>query len=266
MPYLDTGGICTADEWAESALVRRALDLAADHSARLELRHLTNRNVGLPASLRKVTMTVSLDGGEAAVWARAKSNRRGQVRKARHHGLSAEVLGADGLDDFYRVMSVNMRDLGSPMHRHRFFHAIAGAFGRDARFLLVRSGRDVLAAGLLLFHRSSAVLHWSSCLRSARSSGANQLLYWTVIECALEHGCEQVDLGRSSPGSGTYEAKREWGAEEIQLFWHQNPPTIDLPAAAGNSTSLQWATTVWRHLPVPLATRFGALIRGGLPQ
>jgi hypothetical protein len=56
MPYLDTGGICTSDEWAESALVRRALDLAEEHSARLELRHLTNRSLGLPASLRKVTV------------------------------------------------------------------------------------------------------------------------------------------------------------------------------------------------------------------
>jgi FemAB-related protein (PEP-CTERM system-associated) len=266
MPYLDTGGICTADEWAESALVRRALDLATEHSARLELRHLTNRNLGLPASLRKVTVIVSLDGGEEAVWARAKSNRRGQVRKARRHGLCAETLGANGLDDFYRVMSVNMRDLGSPMHRRHFFQAIAGAFGTDARFLLVRSGDDVPAAGLLLFHRSSAVLPWSSCLRSARSSGANQLLYWTVIESAIEHGCKEVDLGRSSPGSGTYEAKREWGARQVQLFWHQNPPTTDAPAAIGNSTGLEWATKVWRHLPVPLATRFGALVRGGLSQ
>jgi FemAB-related protein (PEP-CTERM system-associated) len=266
MPYIDTGGVCTSDGWAESALVQRALAEARERAARLELRHRDARDIGLPASLHKVTMTMRLDDGEAAVWARVKPNRRSQVRKALRHGLAAMVTGSDGLPEFHRVMSVNMRDLGTPMHRRRFFHAIANAFRDDARIVLVRSDREVLAAGLVLFHAGRAVLPWSSCLHSARSTGANQLLYWSVAEHALTRGCHTLDLGRSTPGSGTYEAKREWGALPAQLYWHQDPVHDGATADDAGSGLMRTAVQMWRHVPVPIATTLGGLIRGGLPQ
>jgi serine/alanine adding enzyme len=164
------------------------------------------------------------------------------------------------------VMSVNMRDLGSPMHRRSFFGAVARALGDDARFVLVRSREEVLAAGLMLFHGGTAILPWSSCLRSARSTGANQLLYWSVAEHALARGCHTLDLGRSSPGSGTYEAKREWGARPAQLYWYRNPGHADPVSPEDGSRAMQLGVRAWKHLPVPVATPLGALIRGGLPQ
>jgi FemAB-related protein (PEP-CTERM system-associated) len=266
MPYLDTGGVCTNDSWAESALVESAMAEARARSARLELRHVAARDIGLPASLHKVTMTMALADGEPAVWARVKPNRRSQVRKALRQGLTAEVADSAGLAAFHRVMSVNMRDLGSPMHRRRFFAAVARELGDDARFVLVRSGTDVLAAGLVLVHTGTAVLPWSSCLHSARSTGANQLLFWSVAEYALGRGCHTLDLGRSTPGSGTYEAKREWGARPVQLFWHQDPLHDGPTADDAGSGLMRRAVQIWQHLPVPVATTLGGLIRGGLPQ
>jgi serine/alanine adding enzyme len=266
MPYLDTGGACTSESWAESALVARALTEAHGRAARLELRHREAREVKLPASLRKVTMTMDLADGEPAAWARVKPNRRSQVRKASRQGLTATVTGPEGLAGFHHVMSVNMRDLGSPMHRRRFFAAVARELGDDARFVLVRSRTDVLAAGLVLVHAGTGVLPWSSCLHSARSTGANQLLFWSVAEYALSRGCHTLDLGRSTPGSGTYEAKREWGAQPVQLFWHQDPVHEGATADDAGSGLMRRAVQVWRHVPVPIATTLGGLIRGGLPQ
>jgi FemAB-related protein (PEP-CTERM system-associated) len=266
MPYLDTGGVCATDDWAQAALVRHAREEARERAARLELRHRHACEIGLPVSLHKVTMTMRLDDGEAAAWARVKPNRRSQVRKARRQGLTTAVVGADGLPQFHRVMSVNMRDLGSPMHRRRFFEAIAREFRDDARFVLVHSGSEVLAAGLMLVHDRTAVLPWSSCLHSARSTGANQLLYWTVAEYALARRCHTLDLGRSSPGSGTYEAKREWGARPAQLYWYQDPLHDGATADDAGSRLMRAAVQTWRHVPVPIATTLGGLIRGGLPQ
>lgn len=95
MPFLDYGGLCTAgDHLVERALVAAAVDLARSNRAKLELRHLSDRSVDLPASLHKVTMMLDLSGGEDAVWRRIRSNRRGQVRKAQRNGLVASVHGA----------------------------------------------------------------------------------------------------------------------------------------------------------------------------
>jgi FemAB-related protein (PEP-CTERM system-associated) len=267
MPYLDSGGLCTdGDSEADSALLAAAIALADSEGVRLELRHLGERSIGLPASLHKVTMTVDLTGGQDAVWSRARPNRRGQVRKARRAGLECVLTGESGVGDFYRVLAHNMRDLGSPVHRRRFFTAVSSELGDDATYVLVRSGSDVVGAGLLLFHGQRAVLPFSSSLRAARSLGPNQLLYWETVRCAVDRGCTILDLGRSSPGSGTFEAKREWGATPVQLYWHR--AGADQPAGGPDDLTqrLAWATRLWSRLPVRVATGASSLIRGGLPQ
>jgi FemAB-related protein (PEP-CTERM system-associated) len=261
MPYLDCGGICSAgDAVAEQTLLASAMAMAADLAAPLELRQRTVRPYALPVSTHKVTMTLDLAGGEPAVWKRIKSNRRGQVRKAERNGLTAEVTGEEAVPALFSVLATNMRDLGSPVHRRSFFRNTVLALGEDARILLVRQGTDVVGGGLLLGHGDSMVLPFSSALRSAFSLGTNQFLYWQAVSYAIGRGYRVFDFGRSSPGSGTFEAKREWAALPVQLYWYGNGDGAEV------SRSLQLATRAWKRLPVPVATAGGHLIRGGLPQ
>jgi serine/alanine adding enzyme len=265
MPFLDYGGLCTdGDRVAEHALVDAAVELARSNGATLELRHLIDRSIGLPASLHKVTMTLDLSNGEDAVWRHIRSNRRGQVRKARRNGLVASVHGVEALAPFFHIMATNMRDLGSPMHRRRFFAAVVTGFGGDARIILVRDGGEPVGAGMVLVDRSRIVLPWSSSLRSSFSRGPNQLLYWEALRYGIERGCQEFDFGRSSRDSGTFESKREYGAEPVQLYWHRHPPGEE--TADQDTQRLEWATRLWRRLPVPVANVVGAMVRGGLPN
>jgi FemAB-related protein (PEP-CTERM system-associated) len=263
MPYLDSGGVCTdGDDAAEDALVAEALRIATETRSALELRQYRERRIPMSASTHKVTMTIDLSGGEAEVWAALKSNRRGQVRKATRNGLTGELAGGEALDDFYRVLATNMRDLGSPMHRKRFFAAALELLADDARLVIVKDEGVTVGAGLILVHGDVATLPFSSSLRESFARGTNQLLYWTAVKHALELGCTTFDFGRSTPGSGTYEAKREWGAGTHQLYWYQDPP-----ADHGSTERLQQrVAAVWSRLPVTAATSLGSLIRGSLPQ
>lgn len=264
LPYLDCGGICSdGDAEAAAALLRTALTTAKHVGAPLELRHRTQRAYDLPAATHKVTMTLDLTGGESAAWSRIKSNRRGQVRKATRNGLFVEVHGEEGLPDFFSVLARNMRDLGSPMHRRAFFTSIVAGLGEDARILLVRSEGHVVGAGLVLVHGDCMLLPFSSALRPSFSLGTNQLLYWEAIRYAVARECRVFDFGRSSPASGTFEAKREWGAQPAQLYWYRDNAGVDGEELAQR---MQWAARLWRRMPVPLATAAGHLIRGGLPQ
>jgi serine/alanine adding enzyme len=262
MPYLDCGGICSAgDAQAEAALLDAALLLAADLGAPLELRQRTPRPYALPVSTHKVAMTLELAGGEAAVWQRIKSNRRGQVRKAERNGLTADTARASGVNGLFSVLATNMRDLGSPVHRRSFFRNTVLGLGDDARVLLVRHDDRIVGAGLLLGHGDTMLLPFSSALRAAFSLGTNQFLYWEAVRHAIANGYSVFDFGRSSPDSGTFEAKREWAAQPVQLYWYGSAGD---PAQI--SPSRQLAVRAWQRLPVPLATAGGHLIRGGLPQ
>lgn len=263
MPFLDAGGLCTAgDRAVDEALVRAAVELATGSHAHLELRHTADRPIPLVPWLQKATMVLSLSEGEDAVWRRLPDKRRRQVRKARRAGLTASVHGSEALPDFYRILATNMRDLGSPMHRREFFHRIIETFGEDARIILVREGDVPIGTGLILIQGDWAGMPWVGSLRSTFARAPNQLLYWEVFRYAIARGCQVFDFGRSSVGSGTYEAKRQWGAEPVQLYWHRLPGEN----SDGDVQRWQWATEAWRRLPVPVASLAGAAIRGRLPQ
>jgi FemAB-related protein (PEP-CTERM system-associated) len=267
MPYLDCGGICNAgDAAAEKALLEAAMRLASRMQAVLELRQRTKRPYPLPEATHKVAMTLNLEGGESAVWDRVKSNRRGQVRKARRNGLTASITGEDGVPELFEVLATNMRDLGSPVHRRSFFRNTVRALGQDARVLLVKQDGALAGGGLLLAHGDSMVLPFSSAFRATFALGTNQLLYWEAVRYALERGCRTFDFGRSSWDSGTYEAKREWAAEPEQLYWYGGKQAAGAGEAGGLSHLERLTVQAWKHLPVRVATFGGQLIRGGLPQ
>jgi FemAB-related protein (PEP-CTERM system-associated) len=263
MPYLDYGGVCAGgDRAAEHALVTAAVELARANGATLELRHLTDRPVGLAASLHKVTMTLDLSGGEDAIWRRIRSGRRGQVRKARRNGLVASWHGAEALDPFYRVLAANMRDLGSPVHRRQFFSSILQHLGDHARIILVRDGTEPVGAGLALLHQDRIMVPYVSSLRASFALRPNQLLYWEAFRYGAERGCRLFDFGRSSRDSGTFESKRQYGAEPEQLFWHRYP--AEEPAGDERARQWEWMTRIWRRLPLPVANLIGPRVRGGL--
>lgn len=263
MPYIDTGGLCTAgDRTAEAGLVSAAVRLAAAADAHLELRHTTDREIPLVPSLHKVTLLLDLSGGEQAVWKHLNKARQRQIRSARRAGLVASEHGPEALGEFHRIQAVNLRDLGSPVHSRAFFERVMDAFGEDARILLVRDGQRTIGAGLMLFQGTWAGVPWAAALRSTFSLHPTQLFYWEAIGLALARGCDVFDFGRSSPGSGPYVAKTYYGARPSQLYWHRLPGAND----DRDVQRWQWATEVWRHLPVPVATTVGAAVRGGIPQ
>jgi FemAB-related protein (PEP-CTERM system-associated) len=263
MPFLDTGGLCTAgDHGAQDALASAAIELAAASASELELRHIADRPIPLEPSLHKVTMVADLSGGEDAVWQRIHGNRRSQVRKARRAGLTASVHGGEALTEFYRILATNLRDLGSPVHRQAFFSRIMDAFGEDARIILVRADSRAVGAAMVFVQGDRAVMPWMGTLRPFLPQAPSQLLYWQSLCYGIARGCRVFDFGRSSPKSGTYESKREWSGEPVQLFWHRLPgrPSDD------DVQRWRWGTEVWRRLPVPVASAIGAAVRGGIPQ
>jgi hypothetical protein len=118
---------------------------------------------------------------------------------------------------------------------------------------------------MMLMHRGVLSIPWVSSLRRYFDRCPNQVLYWEAIRFAIESGVNVLDFGRSSRGAGTFEAKRQWGAEPVQLFWHYFPEA-DQPVGEGGAHRLDWAARVWRHLPLAVANRLGPQIRKGIPN
>jgi FemAB-related protein (PEP-CTERM system-associated) len=180
--------------------------------------------------------------------------------------LTVEHGGARLLPDFYTVFARNMRDLGTPVYSRRLFDEVLDAFPDRARLHVVRLRGQAIAAGLSYQTGATLEMPWASSIRDYKDSCPNHLLYWSVIEAAVERGCELFDFGRSTPGEGTYKFKEQWGAEPLPLHWeYYLVHGSTLPNVSPANARFHLAIELWKRLPLALATRFGPRVVRGIP-
>jgi len=269
MPFLDYGGVLAEHgSAAERALADAALALAREHGvASIGLRQRGVTGLDVTPTDDRVTMLMPL-ASEEAVWKALPSERRNRVRKGHKNALVAIWGGSELLDDFYRVWSVNMRDLGSPAHSRAFFARMLEELGGSARVLLVRdSAHRTVGAAMCLLFRDAILVPWVSSLREAFALCPNFVLYWEAIAFGCREGYRMFDFGRSFRDRGTYEFKRQWGAVADPLPWVFLDVVAGAPPAVDRDAS-SWGRLVeaWKRLPVPVANFVGPWIRGQVPN
>jgi len=267
MPFLDAGGPAGAPELTAPLLAQLALEAQRAGARLLEVR--ATRPLPLPAepSLAKVTLALSLPGDPDRLWRGLDAKVRNQIRKAERSGVSVEAqAGAGLLPAFYEVFARNMRDLGSPVHDPGFLRAVLAAFGDRARVLLARRAGQTVGGLITLVHGDTLYTPWASSLRAEARHCPNMLLYWEALAGACRDGFRRFDFGRSTRGAGTYRFKRQWGAEELPLYWYVLPLRDGAAPPRGESRGLRLAGGIWRRLPLGLTRRLGPRLRRLLTQ
>jgi serine/alanine adding enzyme len=88
-------------------------------------------------------------------------------------------------------------------------------------------------------------------------------MYWEMIRWGCENGYQRFDFGRSSPGSGTYRFKKQWGAKEEPLHWQwitrKAGQTVTTHA---DDNKYRWIIRTWSHLPLSFTKLLGPVVRG----
>ena len=263
LPFLDDGGICADDHATTIELYTQALRLCEKHNVHLlDLRHRGSSGLDLPRHGSKVTFGLELAPNPDFVWGRLDSETRNRIRKAVKCGLTVSWNGLEGLDRFYEVFVMNMRDLGSPVHSRKFFAAILEEFSDTARLLLVHNGSQTIGGGLCLSFKDTVMLPWVSARREYFSKCPNNLLYWEVIRWSCKEGYQRFDFGRSSRGSGTYYFKKRWGAIEEPLLWECWAKESHRTALIQSSdTKYALLARAWKLLPVAITRFCGPMLR-----
>lgn len=268
LPYVNYGGMLTDDDSAAAALVDHAVALAD----RLDVRYLELRQeqaVSHPKlttrSGEKVHMRLTLPGTADELWKKIHSKTRNQVRKGEKQGFSIHWGGIELLDDFYAVFSHNMRDLGTPVFGRRLFRAILEQFPGRAELCVVRSPEQPLATALLLHGAGTTEVPSASSLRQFNPTCVNVLMYWKLLERAVERGQDTFDFGRSSPG-GPHEAfKSQWGSSPFPAEWQYYLRAGQAAEMRTHNPKYQRMIRVWQRLPVPLTRWIGPSIVRGIP-
>lgn len=268
LPWFDAAGVQAADDAARKELTTAALDLSAEWGATtVQLRQ--SEDVALSPHVRtdKVVQKLKLESDPEALWKRLKATVRNQVRKSEKSGLVVSDGGIELLDDFFRVYSHNMRDLGSPSHAKALFSAVLEAFPQESRLYVVRHGSVAIGGGLTLANGETLEIPWASSLKEYNSFCVNHALYWRILEDACRAGYRWFSFGRSTRDSGPHRYKKQWRPDEFPLHWCFIGANDGVAASAAVPPQEKFglASRVWSRLPVWLSRHLGPRIMARVP-
>lgn len=267
LPYLNYGGPHASSAEIEKALIAKAVQIAREEKVDyLELRLIAGDDIGLKVKSSKVSMRLPLTGDADALWKSFPSKLRSQIGRPLKEGMIAKFGGLDELDNFHRVFSVNMRDVGTPVYGKSFFANVLKEFPETARICNIYYKDEPVAGGFVFGFGDILEIPWASSLRAFNKLSPNMLLYHSVLQYACGAGYKVFDFGRSTPGGGTFRFKQQWGAEPLPLHWHYWLPNgAALPELNPNNPKYQLAINVWKRLPVGLTKLVGPMIVKNIP-
>lgn len=269
LPYLNTAGVMTDDADAAIKLIDNAVKLADRLDVRyLELRHEARiEHPALNSELTsKLHMRLPLPATKDELWDSFAPKVRNQIRKGESHSLTIDWgTSPQHQHEFYEVFSRNMRDLGTPVYPQRLFGEIVANFPDKAEFCVVKSNQQPIAGALLLHGNGITEVPSASSLREFNATNANMLMYWHLLQRAIERGQKTFDFGRSSTDSNTYRFKKQWGAEPTPAVWQYYLRQGDVSSMRPDSSRNQKLIRIWQRLPVWLTRQLGPLVVRGIP-
>lgn len=267
VPFVNYGGVLADDSVVTQALLRHAETLRDDFRAgSLEFRHCKPMFPNLHSVAAKDSMLLDLPEEPGALWKSFKDKVRNQVRKAIKSGLTVDEGSKELLDDFYSVFCVNMRDLGTPVYSRNFFSTVLDVLPESTRIFCVRRQARCIAAGITYNYGDTMQMPWASSLVAERSFCPNHILYWEAIREASEKGFRVFDFGRSTPQSGPWLFKRQWGARPLHLHWEYSlADGQTMPELNVANPKFNLARAAWKLLPLPVANVLGPQIVRYIP-
>ena len=210
----------------------------------------------------KVRMLLNLPESSEKLMKSFKSKLRSQVKKPIKEGLNSKIGGLELLDHFYNIFSINMRDMGSPVHSKRLMRHVLEEFPDSAKIVVVYKDNQPLACSMMAGFKDVLENPWASALREYSSLSPNMFLYWTMLEYATDNDFNCFDFGRSSPDRSTYKFKKQWGAKPMPLFWHYISLNGEpIGEEASEKSNFDKAIQCWQKLPLSVTKIVGPIVR-----
>ena len=267
MPFVNFGGPCAIDARVERALAEAAIDKADELDVDyLELRCTQPLDIGLEASLRKVSMTIPLAPDPDTLWNGFTSKHRKNVKRAYKNDLAVKIGGLELLPTFYSMMEESWRNLGTPLYSREYFQRVLETFPDNTRVFVCHRNEQPVAVSLCGYFNGMVEGLWAGGGALARELDANYVLYWEMIRDACTRGCRAFHLGRSTADSGSEDFKRRWNAEPHQLYWYfHRPDGGELPQLNVANPKFQLAIQAWRRMPMWATRLLGPRIAPSIP-
>lgn len=266
IPYFNYGGVISP--WfniAQALLAYLPSVCASEGLSHIEVRSM-QADLAERASSKKVSMVLELPTTEAQLDENLGAKVRAQIKKAEQYTPSIRFGKLELLDDFYRVFTQNMRDLGTPVYAREWFANILRHPEVSAQLAVVFVAGQPVSAGFVVGYRGMLEIPWASTIKKANTMNTNMWLYRQILGYAIRADYQFFDFGRSTQGAGTYRFKKQWGAQAYPHYWYTLVPAgTQAPELNPDNPKFRLMIAVWKRLPVWLTKIIGPPIVANLP-
>jgi hypothetical protein len=188
------------------------------------------------------------------------------IRKAQREGVDARLSQSPAdLLLFYRLHLQTRRRLGVPIQPRRFFHALWQLVVESGLGFVVfasQAGQPIAAALFLAWNRNLIYKFGASDSRYW-DLRPNNLVFWTAIEWACQHGYRLLDFGRTDlDNQGLRDFKSRWGSIEVPLVYSHVAPAPPRPMSDAPMRAL---AIVIRSSPPIVCRALGELLYRRVP-
>lgn len=268
LSFLNQSGILTDSDEVKETLYNEALNLATRLGAQfLEFRELQPK-LNIPTYRNhKVTFLLDLPSDPDVLWKALKDKLRNQIRKGEKEELVFKVLNHNQIDQFYRLFSLNMKNLGTPVFSIKLFKNILSEFKNEVSLYGVFYKEKLVSTGLTLTYKNKMDIPWAASDKKYYQKNLNVYLYWQILNEAIKNNVKVFDFGRCSKTSGTYNFKKQWGGKEFPLYWYYwTASKSSIPSVTNvESPSRKLFSQLWRCLPLFVANQVGPLLSKKMP-
>lgn len=267
MPFVNYGGPCALDVESEQALTAAARSVAREERTKyLELRCASALQTDMHVSTRKISMSIALESDPDALFSKFTSKHRTNIRRSFKNGLEVAGGGIELLPEFYSIMELSWRSLGTPFYSRRYFEILMRTFPQFVRIFICRKEGNPIAVAFNGYYNGTVEGMWAGGTPEARGLQANYALYWDMMKDACERGCTRYHLGRSTADSGAEDFKKKWNATSEQLYWYfDRPDGGPMPELNVANPKFRLAIAAWQKLPLAITRLIGPPVARAIP-
>lgn len=188
--------------------------------------------------------------------------QRAVVRKTLDGRVNLNFMWQDNVDQFFKIYSQSVRDLGTPVFPKKYFQVLKDKFQDKCQVCTVYSEEGEALTSLVSFYDKDTVLpYYGGGTRAARKYGAYDYMYWRIMDDARLKGYKVFDFGRSKVGTGAYDYKCNWGFEPKPLVYEYHLATGQaLPNMNPLNPKYRLFIEGWKRLPLCVANHLGPMI------
>jgi len=235
LPYGDYGGPCVISQVKKEEVLKQIFkeceQTAKKEAPEVLLKSLPENYLHWLSSNYKYVKTpyhytflLSLNGvTKQELWNKFRRDTKRGVKKAQEMGIIIEeATKKELMKEYYQIYLATMERLEASVRPYEFFETLLDTLTVNGHLnVLLAKDQDTFIAGLIsISWRKKLHIFGNVSLPESQKLRPNDLLYYTVINWAIETGHQFVDFGLAplEQGSGLYQFKKRWGGTPKLLY------------------------------------------------